>query len=189
MLRVIHGTYIHQEYQEAMDILSVASAKQKHDQLREIQETLAAELSELSKLSEAKQVPWGVPWVPWVRTRIQKRSNGWNETYGIFWNLMESHGILWNLMESYGYFWILMESYGYLWILIVMYKWCICDVLYKYIIISCTGWCVDVTDVDHKVKQSSSSSFGSDWGTWISYMGLSENSVPLHPMVNDHYPY
>ena len=21
------------------------------------------------------------------------------------------------------------------------------------------------------------------------YMGLSENSVPLHPMVNDHYPY
>ena len=23
----------------------------------------------------------------------------------------------------------------------------------------------------------------------ILYMGLSENSVPLHPMVNDHYPY
>ena len=23
--------------------------------------------------------------------------------------------------------------------------------------------------------------------TW--HMGLSENSVPLHPMVNDHYPY
>ena len=22
-----------------------------------------------------------------------------------------------------------------------------------------------------------------------SYLGLSENSVPLHPMVNDHYPY
>jgi hypothetical protein len=22
-----------------------------------------------------------------------------------------------------------------------------------------------------------------------SYMGLSENSVPLNPMVNDHYPY
>ena len=21
------------------------------------------------------------------------------------------------------------------------------------------------------------------------HMGLSENSVPLHPMVNDHYPY
>jgi len=21
------------------------------------------------------------------------------------------------------------------------------------------------------------------------YLGLSENSVPLHPMVNDHYPY
>ena len=21
------------------------------------------------------------------------------------------------------------------------------------------------------------------------YMGVSENSVPLHPMVNDHYPY
>jgi hypothetical protein len=23
----------------------------------------------------------------------------------------------------------------------------------------------------------------------VQYMGLSENSVPLHPMVNDHYPY
>jgi hypothetical protein len=23
----------------------------------------------------------------------------------------------------------------------------------------------------------------------FSNMGLSENSVPLHPMVNDHYPY
>ena len=23
----------------------------------------------------------------------------------------------------------------------------------------------------------------------IVYLGLSENSVPLHPMVNDHYPY
>ena len=23
----------------------------------------------------------------------------------------------------------------------------------------------------------------------ISYMGVSENSVPLNPMVNDHYPY
>ena len=23
----------------------------------------------------------------------------------------------------------------------------------------------------------------------MKYMGLSENSVPLHPMVNDHYPY
>ena len=23
----------------------------------------------------------------------------------------------------------------------------------------------------------------------IMNMGLSENSVPLHPMVNDHYPY
>ncbi|CAL1151848.1 unnamed protein product [Cladocopium goreaui] len=46
-----------EEYQDAMaDILSVASAKQKHDQLSEIQETLGAELSELSKLSELKQV-------------------------------------------------------------------------------------------------------------------------------------
>jgi len=25
--------------------------------------------------------------------------------------------------------------------------------------------------------------------TMYIYMGLSENSVPLHPMVNDHYPY
>ena len=25
--------------------------------------------------------------------------------------------------------------------------------------------------------------------THIYHMGLSENSVPLHPMVNDHYPY
>ena len=24
---------------------------------------------------------------------------------------------------------------------------------------------------------------------WDFYMGLSENSVPLNPMVNDHYPY
>ena len=24
---------------------------------------------------------------------------------------------------------------------------------------------------------------------FMSQMGLSENSVPLHPMVNDHYPY
>ena len=24
---------------------------------------------------------------------------------------------------------------------------------------------------------------------WLMNMGLSENSVPLHPMVNDHYPY
>ena len=23
----------------------------------------------------------------------------------------------------------------------------------------------------------------------LNNMGLSENSVPLHPMVNDHYPY
>ena len=23
----------------------------------------------------------------------------------------------------------------------------------------------------------------------IPHLGLSENSVPLHPMVNDHYPY
>ena len=27
------------------------------------------------------------------------------------------------------------------------------------------------------------------WGCYGCYMGLSENSVPLHPMVNDHYPY
>ena len=27
------------------------------------------------------------------------------------------------------------------------------------------------------------------WSNIASYMGLSENSVPLHPMVNDHYPY
>ena len=26
-------------------------------------------------------------------------------------------------------------------------------------------------------------------GNVYQYMGLSENSVPLHPMVNDHYPY
>ena len=26
-------------------------------------------------------------------------------------------------------------------------------------------------------------------GSSYQYMGLSENSVPLHPMVNDHYPY
>ena len=26
-------------------------------------------------------------------------------------------------------------------------------------------------------------------GHWGPQMGLSENSVPLHPMVNDHYPY
>ena len=25
--------------------------------------------------------------------------------------------------------------------------------------------------------------------TYIYYMGVSENSVPLNPMVNDHYPY
>ena len=25
--------------------------------------------------------------------------------------------------------------------------------------------------------------------TDLEYMGLSENSVPLNPMVNDHYPY
>jgi hypothetical protein len=89
----------HQEYQDAMaDILSVASAKQKHDQLREIQETLGAELSELSKLSELKQVTWGMPWVPWVtRTRIQKRSNSWNETYG----LLDTYRILWILMDTY----------------------------------------------------------------------------------------
>jgi hypothetical protein len=24
---------------------------------------------------------------------------------------------------------------------------------------------------------------------WFTYMGVSENSVPLNPMVNDHYPY
>ena len=24
---------------------------------------------------------------------------------------------------------------------------------------------------------------------WLEYMGLSENSVPLNPMVNDPYPY
>ena len=28
------------------------------------------------------------------------------------------------------------------------------------------------------------------WTSWMkNYMGLSENSVPLNPMVNDHYPY
>ena len=27
------------------------------------------------------------------------------------------------------------------------------------------------------------------WVFIIVYMGVSENSVPLHPMVNDHYPY
>ena len=36
---------------------------------------------------------------------------------------------------------------------------------------------------------------GDEAGSWKgleragSYMGLSENSVPLNPMVNDHYPY
>ena len=28
-----------------------------------------------------------------------------------------------------------------------------------------------------------------DINVHIMYMGLSENSVPLHPMVNDHYAY
>ena len=26
-------------------------------------------------------------------------------------------------------------------------------------------------------------------GSMLPYMGVSENSVPLNPMVNDHYPY
>ena len=26
-------------------------------------------------------------------------------------------------------------------------------------------------------------------GSQETHMGMSENSVPLHPMVNDHYPY
>ena len=39
-------------------------------------------------------------------------------------------------------------------------------------------WCVDVADVDHKVKQSSSSSFGSDWGTWISYISSAQVDEP-----------
>ena len=32
-------------------------------------------------------------------------------------------------------------------------------------------------------------SHGTSWNIWWGQMGLSENSVPLHPMVNDHYPY
>ena len=28
-----------------------------------------------------------------------------------------------------------------------------------------------------------------EFGLLVQNMGLSENSVPLHPMVNDHYPY
>ena len=31
------------------------------------------------------------------------------------------------------------------------------------------------------------SSMDTSW--WLWYMGVSENSVPLNPMVNDHYPY
>jgi len=32
--------------------------------------------------------------------------------------------------------------------------------------------------------------YRNDQGTLlIFHLGLSENSVPLHPMVNDHYPY
>jgi hypothetical protein len=27
------------------------------------------------------------------------------------------------------------------------------------------------------------------WKMQNFHLGLSENSVPLHPMVNDHYPY
>jgi hypothetical protein len=36
------------------------------------------------------------------------------------------------------------------------------------------------------------SPWSSSWELWIEvglYMGVSENSVPLNPMVNDHYPY
>ena len=57
-----------------------------------------------------------------------------------------------------------------------MYMWCI---LYKYHnFMHWMMWCVDVADVDHKVKQSSSSSFGSDWGIRISYISSAQVDEP-----------
>ena len=48
--------------------------------------------------------------------------------------------------------------------------------------------------IDRKVSQQGGGPAGSLWFdptqlTHRSNMGLSENSVPLNPMVNDHYPY
>lgn len=55
-----------EEYQDAMaeDILSVASAKQKRDQLREIEETLGAELLELKQVAdEEPKAQSSAPWL------------------------------------------------------------------------------------------------------------------------------
>ena len=42
----------------------------------------------------------------------------------------------------------------------------------------------------HRIMVRSAADGGADFSfQHRMYMGLSENSVPLHPMVNDHYPY
>ena len=57
----------------------------------------------------------------------------------------------------------------------------------NYVIMSNMSTCMNalcrhVTKINHRGE-------GGWPRTWNIYMGLSENSVPLHPMVNDHYPY
>ena len=42
---------------------------------------------------------------------------------------------------------------------------------------------LDLTDMGLQPEQ------GEDSGKHLTYLGVSENSVPLNPMVNDHYPY
>ena len=41
----------------------------------------------------------------------------------------------------------------------------------------------------HMLRQTQKAVAMTDWGNTGKHMGLFENSLPLNPMVNDHYPY
>ena len=61
---------------------------------------------------------------------------------------------------------------------------------------ACTrNLCHDLKSWDSDIFIELRAWFHRSWPTWLKFfassgnMGVSENSAPLHPMVNDHYPY
>ena len=67
--------------------------------------------------------------------------------------------------------------------------------LYTWWVGSC--WRHPKIEICHDMSQKNSNQMRSCWDSYMQIhgflkiidLGLSENSVPLHPMVNDHYPY
>ena len=102
----------------------------------------------------------------------------------------DEHGRKWSM---YGWFTIYVYIYIYYYYIFTHHK---CVIFYGYVEYPSGNSSVNYMEWFHIEKKKGI--LRHPWRQWVSYqkilsfnsnMGVSENSVPLKPMVNDHYPY